>query len=474
MSPLTRRSLMQGILAGGVGLTALGRLPSPGLASSLPLAGPGALPDPSKPEGADLLPQIEHIVVLMMENQSYDKYFGVLGRGDGLTLDGDGIPTNSVPDANGDPFRIFHPGTTDQAGFNVRLLWNFVWRQCNQGAMDGFFTSSGREAMTYYTGDDIPFYHALASEFPLCDRYFCSVPSPTYPNRRFMTAGTSAGITTTDVDDVLAHPDAPNGNIFERLDALGVSWANYHNGLAEMLLWPNYALSNMDKAREMHEFYRDCRSGTLPAVSFITPDPTCDEHPPQDVSCGEQFAAGVIKELCESPAWEKSVLIYTYDEHGGLYDHVPPPPALPPGDGSVPVFSEEPEPGSEEFDRYGVRVPAVVVSPFARPGHVSSVVHDHTSILRLIETKWNIAALTDRDANASNLLDSLDLAGPPAFPEPPELPPPTRGWPDIDEVISRGNSGPAAPPSLVPHEDPEPHDPAAPAVPVPGTPGFTG
>jgi phospholipase C len=461
---------MHGLFAGGLGLTLFGRFPLPGVASSRALAQPGTLPDPSKPEGTDLLPQIEHIVVLMMENHSFDHYFGVLGRGDGLTLDAAGVPLDSNPDANGDPVRIFYPGTTNQAGFNVRLAWNHVFRQANGGAMDGFVTSSGLEAMTYFTADDIPFYHSLARGFPLCDRYFCSVPAATYPNRRFLTAGTAAGLSDTDVQAVLDNPAAPNGTIYERLDAFGISWANFHHQLTEVLLWPDYHLANeaanQDRIRPMHEFYERCRAGTLPAVSFITPDITCDEHPPQDISCGEQFSAGVIRELMDSPAWERSVLVYTYDEHGGFYDHVAPPAAVAPGDGIPPIVDGGPDPGAETYDRYGMRVPTVVVSPFSRPNYVSSVVHDHTSILRLIATKWNLGALTNRDANASNLLDCLDLSNTPPVVEPPSLEPPADGWPDIDRVIRDSGAGLPTPPTLTPHPEP--------ARPVVATPDFTG
>jgi hypothetical protein len=142
-----------------------------------------------------------------------------------------------------------------------------------------------------------------------------------------------------------------------------------------------------------------------------------------DITVGESFAASVINAVMESPAWPKTVLIWCYDEHGGYYDHVAPPPAVRP-DAIAPQLAPGDAPG--DFDRYGFRVPAAVVSPFARPNYVSHVVHDHTSILKLVESKWNLPAMTFRDANASDLLDCLDLRKQ-AFLVPPKLPAPANG-----------------------------------------------
>ena len=144
------------------------------------------------------------------------------------------------------------------------------------------------------------------------------------------------------------------------------------------------------------------------------------EENPQDIRNGEAFAARVINAVMAGPGWPRTVLIWTYDEHGGYYDHVPPPAAPEPDDVRPRTAPED------RYDRLGFRVPAAIVSPFAKPNYVSSVVHDHTSVLKLIETKWNLPPLTRRDAAADDLLDSLDLVGPPAFATPPALPPPAK------------------------------------------------
>jgi phospholipase C len=171
------------------------------------------------------------------------------------------------------------------------------------------------------------------------------------------------------------------------------------------------------------EYFADAAAGTLPDVSFVDPsfmgdvNTQSDEHPPANAQVGQAFVAGVIDALMESPLWPSSALFLTYDEHGGFYDHVPPPPACPPDD-IAPLLLEGDTPA--DFDRYGFRVPLVVVSPFAKKRFVSHVVHDHTSILRFIETRFDLPALTRRDANADPMLEFFDFTTPP-FEKPPKL-----------------------------------------------------
>ena len=385
-----------------------------------PVHGPGSRPVPELAEGTDLLPQIRHIVVLVMENHSFDNYFGMLGRGDGFTLDEDGRPVDSNPDADGDPVRPYPFPTTTQPKDAPCPDWNSAHIQWNEGANDGFVRSgSGRTAMGYWTRHDIPFYWGLAETFPLCDRYFASTLSQTFPNRRFLQAGTARGEVKTalpKLDEV-----APNGTIFDKLNALGVSWKDYFGDLPEPALFPPVWFANQDKGGTYDDFIAECAAGTLPSFALVTPRTDLSEENPQDIQEGERFSADIINAVLESPCWPHTLLIWTYDECGGYYDHVPPPEAVRP-DEVEPVLEDWHLPGS--YDRLGFRVPCVVVSPYARPDHVSSIIHDHTSVLRLVETKWNIGALTNRDANASNLLDCLDLDGPPAFLDPPTLPRP--------------------------------------------------
>jgi len=281
--------------------------------------------------------------------------------------------------------------------------------------------------MGYFTPEQIPFYAGLARTYPLCDRWFGSCLAQTYPNRRFLMAGTAAGIIDTTANSVLA-PPPPNGVIMERLETHHVSWMNYYNDITAAFLFPKFMSNRLSHVAHMDRFYQDCAAGTLPGVAFVDPafndDAGMSEENPADVRVGEQFAAKVVHALTTGKAWDKTVLIWLYDEHGGYYDHVVPPKAIAP-DGIRPNLPPGSLPGG--YDQYGFRVPAAIISPYSRPNYVSHVVHDHTSVMKLIETKWNLPALTFRDANADNLLDSLDFSSPPAFADPPKLPEPALG-----------------------------------------------
>jgi phospholipase C len=279
--------------------------------------------------------------------------------------------------------------------------------------------------MGYFTPEDIPFYAGLARTYPLCDRWFSSVLAQTYPNRRFLMAGTAAGIIDTKIESIAA-PPPPNGVIMERLEANHVSWLNYFTDLPTTFLFPAFMAKRADKRALIDRFYTDAAAGTLPGVSFVDPGFNTDESEenPADIRVGERFAAKVVHAVTTGKAWDKTLLIWLYDEHGGYYDHVVPPAAIAP-DTIKPRLPAGSLPGG--YDRYGFRVPAAIISPYARPKYVSHVVHDHTSVMKLIETKWNLPALTFRDANADNLLDAIDLTSPPAFAEPPALPEPALG-----------------------------------------------
>jgi phospholipase C len=181
MQTYSRRTLLKGMAAGaGLALAApLARFGS-GIASGA-LAAPGSLPFPSLPPGTDTLPAIEHVVVLMMENHSFDSYFGMLGRGDGFRLGPDGLPLDSNPDAAGKPVRAYHAPDLCQNHGGVVQSWNASHRAWDNGANDGFVIASSPQAMAYYTTEDLPFYYGLAGTFPVCDRYFSSVLAQTFP-----------------------------------------------------------------------------------------------------------------------------------------------------------------------------------------------------------------------------------------------------------------------------------------------------
>jgi phospholipase C len=379
---------------------------------------PGSLPDPRVPAGTDLVPQIDHIVVVMQENHSFDNYFGMLGRGDGFTLDRRKQPINFNPDPKGGYVRSFHETDTCQPG-GVTQTWNASHIQYGSGRNDAFVRSaSGEWAMAYFDDSDIPFYYSLGRTFPLCDRYFCSVLAQTYPNRRFLLAGTAFGLISTDTSSITEDP--PNGTIFDRLNAHGISWKSYASDISTLFIIASVPKKNPANITTIGQFFIDAAAGTLPAVSYVDSNiVTGDEEGPEDIQLGEAFVSSVVDAVMKGPGWSKTMLVWTYDEHGGYYDHVPPPSAIAP-DNIAPRITVPPDqPGG--YDRYGFRVPTVIVSPHGRRDFVSHTIYDHTSILKTIEHKWNLPAMTYRDANANDLLDCLDLTGRPAFLDPPHL-----------------------------------------------------
>ncbi len=466
MRRVSRRSFLvsAGSLAAGWALADRGRLADlaftaspgpPGAAAALAALGrsalryPDSVPFPNLPPGTDTLPEIEHIVVLMLENHSFDNLFGLLGRGDGFKTSSRRVTswnpsgvTATNPNSSGGVQHAFHMPTTCQLPASPSQEWTASHLQYDNGTCRGFVVSpSGPVAMGYWSGSDLPFLYGLARAFPIADRWFCSVLGQTDPNRRFLIAATSSGMTndiavpgpgtspsTVEQDALLATP--ANGTIFDRLSAHGVSWvdytASYPTGTTSELYPVDDAVLTQTAYKPFDSFYADCAAGSLPAFSLLDPDyGTQSQENPQNLVVGEDLLRKVVLAVGGSPAWTKTMLVVVYDEHGGYYDHVPPPVALAP-DGIPPVVP----PGASTYDgfsRYGFRVPAVVVSPYAVRAGLTHVLHDHTSVLAMVERKWNLPAMTFRDANANDLTDFLDMAalrtGTPTFHQLPALPP---------------------------------------------------
>jgi len=278
--------------------------------------------------------------------------------------------------------------------------------------------------MGYYDQTDLPFYYGLYNTFATGDRYFCSVLSQTYPNRLYLLAGTSFGYIRNDASHL------PGASVFNLLDNAGITWRIYTDEGPPLLNAYGSILFAYVQARHdvrvfpISQFFTDASNGSLPNVAFIDPkggggqNIEDDEHPAANVQVGQAFAAGVINGFMASPAWATSAMFFAYDEHGGFYDHVPPPAATPP-DAIAPRYAI----GDPHylFDRYGFRVPVAVISPYTKPHFVSHVVHDHTSILRFIETRFALPTLTARDAAADPMLEMFDFSTA-AFATPPTLP----------------------------------------------------
>jgi phospholipase C len=421
---LTRRQLLgSGVVGASVVLGACGQsssAPSTTSTTALKRKGilePGSLPYPGRAAGTDQVPDIEHIVVLMMENHSFDNILGLIGRGDGFTLGPNRQPTAKNPDGQGNYIHAFHMPTECQTD-GVGNDWKVTHEAYDGGTCQGFVTSTSAEAMGYFTKDDLPFSCGMASTFPIADRYFCSAMAQTDPNRRYLIAGTSLGL----IDDTFPPALPPNGVIFQQFNKHGITWKDYYSTLPTLgVFLPLISDQTLVKdLAHIDQFYVDAAAGNLPSFSLVEPnyDEQSEENP-QDIQFGDQFVGKVVNAVMSSPNWPKTMLIWTYDEHGGYYDHVPPPAAIPPDDVPPALVAGDPPGG---FDRYGFRVPCAVVSPYAKENYVSHTIYDHTSILKTVEKKWNLPALTRRDANANSLFDMLDFDTNPAFLKPPKLP----------------------------------------------------
>ncbi len=427
LEPCTRRTLLRGA-AGGAALLAASQLPAlPAwarpVARMADLRAPDSLPFPDLPAGTVGMPEIEHVVVLMMENHSFDSFLGMVphqvpGRGavDGLRMRR-GRAANTNPARGGGVVRSAHAGSPCQLKGLPRQDWNASHASWDGGRNDGFARACGPIAMRYWDASDLPFTYSLVRHFPIGERFFCSTLAQTYPNRRFFFTGTASGTIAT--KSATMKIPAANGTIWDRLDAHGVDWGIYYQSAPSWLIVPgSYSPARSTRQRTMDRFFKDAKAGRLPAFSFLDPDyDTTSQENPQDVQVGERLIAQVAGALMASPSWTSTALFITYDEHGGYYDHVPPPPAIRPDD-IAPMTAPGDAPGG--YDRYGFRVPLIVVSPWARARYASCVTQDLTSITAFVERKWNLPAMTFRDANADPMLDYFDFSRP-AFETPPRL-----------------------------------------------------
>jgi phospholipase C len=384
---------------------------------------------------------IDTIVIMMMENRSFDHML-------------QNLPAFGQPDAEVAPAGVFNldndAAMTPVPQFHNPVYcfedtehgWAAVHEEWNHGAMDGFITannksspgSDGRRAMGYYTEADIPFFYSLASTFALADHNFSSVIGPTFPNREYLYAATSFGHTS---NDVFADNEMPT--IFQELVAAKVDWRIYYTDLPGSFIFLATLSKYLDNTYKINNFFTDAQAGMLGQVNFVDPKlglggaSRDDYHPPGDVQMGDKLVSDVVQALMASPQWKHTALIITFDEHGGLYDHVAPPKACPPDD-IAPMLNATDPPG--DFANYSMRVPLIVVSPYAKPHFVSHAVYDHTSITRFVETRFKLAALTGRDANADPLTDMFDFKKA-AFATPPSLPAPTLDQAKLDDCIQQ-------------------------------------
>ena len=340
--------------------------------------------------------RFDHVVVVMMENRSFDHLLGWLpgadGRQSGLTyLDSAGTPHQThplAPDFQGcshpDPDHSYEGGRVEY----------------DNGACDGWLRAGSNDeyAIGYYAKEDLAFLGGAAPSWTACDRYFAAILAETYPNRIYQHAAQTDRIRNTNELSTLP-------TIWDRLADAGVSGRYYYSDVPFLALWGAKYISI---SRPASAFLADCAAGTLPSVAFVDPrfidessGTSGDDHPHADIRNGEAFMNLVYEAVTRSPNWPSTVLVFNYDEWGGFFDHVAPSAApRPPADRAA---------GNADGLR-GFRTPCLLVSPWARRGHVTSTLYDHTSILTMIESRWPLRPLTVRDRMANNLAAELDFS----------------------------------------------------------------
>ncbi len=403
---LSRRQFLVGA-AGIAGLAAVGACSSSAAHPSSQSArrvkpGVGGITDPSKAP-------FDTVVVLMMENRSFDHLLGW------------------VPGANGKQAGLSYPGLhggtqpTSYLGHNTQGCadkdpahdWQSVARQFNGGRCDGWLqtqTTGDNFPIGYYERPQVPILGTLAQSYTLFDNYFCSLMAATWPNRFYQLCA------ATDVDETgdfpgtgQARPSQVQLSIFDRVQQAGLRGGYYTWGEPMTGLFASQRYDPITQHKD--QFFADAKAGTLPNVAFVDPDYTTaaeflgtsnDYHPHGDIEAGEGYLREVYEALRTSPQWERMVFVLNFDEHGGFFDHVVPP--------RVPDNNVNPNSGPHpDYGRLGFRVPAIAMGPFAPRQIESAGPYEHCSVLRMIEWRWGLAPMTGRDASARNLAAALDF-----------------------------------------------------------------
>ncbi|HSS49595.1 MAG TPA: alkaline phosphatase family protein [Thermoanaerobaculia bacterium] len=379
MSQLSRRQFLYGSAA-ALGSLSVGRSV---LWAAAEDARTGRLPRPEQSG-------IDHIVVAMMENRSFDHLLGWLpgagGRQAGLVY----------KDNLGQAFKTYRlaPDFQGCSHHDPSHSFDDARVQYNDGRCDGWLRAGASDIFSigYYTRPDLPFLGKAAPDWTVCNRYFAAIMAPTYPNRLYQHAAV-----TDRLDDSLSPTSLTT--IWDRLSDAGLDGRYYHSDTSFLDLW---GLKYSSISQSYPQFLQDCAAGNLPEVAFVDPPlsgeaggTSADDHPHGDIRAGEWWLYQTYRAVTTSPEWKRTVLVITFDEWGGFFDHV------------VPSAAPDVDPS---FELRGFRVPTLIVSPFSRPGSIASDVYDHTSILKMIEWRWDLPALSMRDDAANNLATALDFS----------------------------------------------------------------
>lgn len=391
---------------------------------------------------------VTHVVVLMMENRSVDHMLGFLGEQSGGEFDGKtGVAFNPALTMSPWGAGTGRPGGPDYAGCGYEDPghgWDHGRVQRGDATYEAYLANptnpatwpqgwldngshNDEFALSYYSAADLPVHANLAREFTTFDRYFCSVLTQTFPNREYMHSAQSGGIhdNSTPPERAGQNPAWLTGfdwpTIWDLLEEQGISWGYYFNNLPATALWGRRLAKN---THHISNYYEDCALGRLPQVCFVDPYFVTgvdgfgnDDHPHADLRAGQQFVADVVHAFSTSPHWPSGALFVNYDEWGGFADRVPPP---------VLTAAQEPRANyngltqsatsdpRDSFAQMGFRVPALLVSPFARSrsttGRVDHTVYDHVSILEFIISNYGLPSLRSRDANARTGVNNIRAA----------------------------------------------------------------
>jgi phospholipase C len=388
----------------------------------------GCLEDRAKAQSGNFN-QIQHIIFVVRENRTFDNYFGTFPGADGAT-------TATI--STGQVIALRHG--EDQYPRDPGHTWQAAKVGLNGGKMDGFdLINQGNQngdylSLSQHVEADIPNYWAYARTFVLGDHMFSSIPAASFPAHLYTVGAQSNGV--IDIPHLLNNPTGSSSGwgcdagpewlarradsnsvisatppcydfttLADLLQAVGISWKYYAPGSSE----EGYVFSTLDAIKHIREsslwtehvvsdldFITDARNGTLPAVSWLVTGRRLTEHPPDSLCAGENWMVAQLNALMQGPDWSSSAVFIVWDDFGGLYDHVPPP----------------------QVDQFGLgpRVPLLIISPYAKPGYISHTQYEFSSVLKFIETRWGLAPLTQRDAEASDMLDAFDFSQQPLPP----------------------------------------------------------
>ncbi len=390
-----------------------------GAVMAVGLAAGGAAWGQNAPAGME---KIRHVIWIIQENRSFDNYFGTYPGADGIPP-GTCLPVMPGSKSCVKPF----PMPAGQPAYDLNHDWDTIHAAYDHGAMDGFVWAEGTSlTMGYYGAKDIPNYWKYANNYTLCDHFFSSQMGYSLPNHVYTVAAQSGGLIVNvpnvkELEDVMDDPDGFSfASMAEMMSKTKISWKYYVDSqpmpkgvpmrlseTGERLAFPNPKQFNLwnplpgfkkirDDPKEMahlvdlKEYYADLQNGTLPEVTWIVPDYQDSEHPVALPSDGMWYVTRLVNALMQSKYWQDSAIFLTWDDYGGFYDHVPPP----------------------EIDAYGLgpRVPMLVISPYAKAGHVAHTEYEFSSVLKFIEERWKLNHLTARDHWANDMRECFDFS----------------------------------------------------------------